>query len=120
MIVNLFASRPNHVFTHSMSRSTRAFSLFEALCMIVTLCVFGWLCAGVIRTELKGGGKSDHDKFMTGTAKGAAAKQETPPPPPAAAKPAPEGKPSAPWKDLVPAASQPAGSRAPIPIPSKH
>ncbi len=101
-----------------MSRSTRAFSLFEALCMIVTLCVFGWLCVGVIRTELKGGGQSDHDKFVGGMKQSSSAKPETPPATPAAAKPGPEVKPNAPWKDLIPAASQPAGSAAPVPVPA--
>jgi len=101
-----------------MSRSTRAFSLFEALCMIITLCVFGWLCAGVIRTQLKGG-VSDHDKFIAKMAKSAAAKPETAPAPPATTKPGAEVKLNAPWKDMMPAASQPAGSTTPVPVPSK-
>ncbi len=36
-----------------MSRRTHAFSLLEALAMIVTLFVFGWLCVGVFRYDVR-------------------------------------------------------------------
>jgi hypothetical protein len=36
-----------------MFRRTQAFSLLEALAMIVTLFVFGWLCVGVFRYDVK-------------------------------------------------------------------
>ena len=35
------------------TRSTRAFSLLESLCMLVTLFVFGWMCIGVARYTIK-------------------------------------------------------------------
>jgi hypothetical protein len=114
----------NCAFTPGMTRTTRAFSLFEALCMIVTLCVFGWLCVGVVRHEIKHEGKDDHEgvQFTTSDnepAKTEPAKTELVAP---VAKPA-ETKPVTPWKNMVPeAASKPAGSPAPgapAPAPTK-
>lgn len=43
-------------FLITMPHRTQAFSLLEALCMIVTLFVFGWLCVGVFRYDVKNSG----------------------------------------------------------------
>ncbi len=62
MIIYSVARRPELRFhSHPMfRRSTQAFSLLEALAMIVTLFVFGWLCVGVIRHDLKEQGEDPH------------------------------------------------------------
>jgi|GEM_PF-4493658 len=92
-----------------MSRhSTRAFSLFESLCMIVVLCVFGWLCVGVIRNELKQGGKDVHEDIRFTTSDQDAPETQEPPPRPAA-----DAKPAQPWKKLEPLAPAPAGVTPP-------
>ncbi len=84
-----------------MSRSTRAFSLFEALCMMVTLCVFGWLCVGVVRHDLKKAGKDEHEGVIFTTTEGKE-----------------EAKPQAPKTEAAPAkASTPAPVPAPAPAP---
>jgi len=88
-------------------RSTQAFSLLEALAMIVTLFVFGWLCVGVIRHDLKHQDEDPHDnvQFTTKDAVNDKSKE----------KPAADPVKAAP-KDKVetpPSGSQPAGSPAP-------
>ncbi|MDB6138306.1 MAG: hypothetical protein JWO94_1378 [Verrucomicrobiaceae bacterium] len=114
MIIYSFAPGLNCAFTDpSMSRrSTQAFSLLEALCMIVTLFVFGWLCVGVIRDDYKHGGEDLHSgvKFTTKDAEPAKTQAAMP----AVADPVKE---DARNKAETPAAglgSQPAGSPAPV------
>ena len=103
----------NCAFTFAMTRHrTRAFSLFESLCMIVVLCVFGWLCVGVVRNELKQGGKDMHEDIRFTTSDQDA--PETPEPLPT---PATDAKPALPWKKLDPAAPAPAAVRPPPAAP---
>ncbi|MDB6075088.1 MAG: hypothetical protein JWO89_2728, partial [Verrucomicrobiaceae bacterium] len=62
MSIYSVALRPElrfHSFCMSR-RSTQAFSLLEALAMIVTLFVFGWLCVGVVRYDLKNQDEDPH------------------------------------------------------------
>ena len=69
MIIYSVARSPELRFhsPHMSRRSTQAFSLLEALAMIVTLFVFGWLCVGVIRYDMKHHEVDPHDnvKFTT-------------------------------------------------------
>ena len=91
-------------------RSTQAFSLLEALCMIVTLFVFGWLCVGVLRHDFKhqDDDAKVHVKYNTGDdtdAKPHTEKSVTADP----VKVDPKGKAEeVPWKGSLPAGT-PAG-----------
>ena len=93
-------------------RSIQAFSLLEALAMIVTLFVFGWLCVGVVRYDLKHQDIDPHAtlKFTTKDGTTAPIKEDKSPVAPVKA-----ADPAADKTETAPAgASQPAGSPAPV------